>query len=643
MIGTHEDSGRAEAILSVLRAASAEYETTPRELADSLAALALTPAAETRIIDQVHRTNRDQARLRRRKHELTVLAAATRELTGTSDTTVLLERLVQQVHDMLDADVSYLSEADPGDGRLRVRTAAGVAGSRFRDLAVPTGHGLAGIVAETRTAHWVGRYDQWLSRHGDRGGTQTNRYERSLDGAFAAEGVVSLLGVPMLSGGELLGVLFVGTRDEHVFLPEQIALLTTLADHASVLLRIARKLHDLDTFARRLAEQQQADALRDQLTQAALDGDGFTRVVETLAGALDRPVAVLDAYHETVATAGPPPSASPDTVTELSVGSRHFGVLLVGGDSGLDAAEHRSVEHAGQLCTLLALKHQNAIDAEHRREGELVRDLLGAAPERRSDVERRARRFGFPHGEVAKLVLFVVPADHREHAVRVLRSTLDGAGLVGRHEDFVVVLLAGGPAGDVRSLYSGVASALATTVLAVRSATTAATLATAFDAARRTARLLTALGIDDVLAAGEDYQPYVAVFEPEDHHLRAFLDATIGLVSGHDRENGTDLMTTLRAFVHNNASPTRTARELTFHPNTILQRLARLSQVLGPDWREDERFFRISFAVRLDELVERLHGPGIARQPQPGTGRRPPGAGAAEGECGDSNVRKWLA
>ena len=80
----------------------------------------------------------------------------------------------------------------------------------------------------------------------------------------------------------------------------------------------------------------------------------------------------------------------------------------------------------------------------------------------------------------------------------------------------------------------------------------------------------------------------------------------------YDAERGTDLLGTLRAFVRSNASPTRTARALNFHTNTILQRLERLDRVLGEDWRDDERLFRIGLAVRLDDLRERLLRPSSA-------------------------------
>jgi DNA-binding PucR family transcriptional regulator len=129
----------------------------------------------------------------------------------------------------------------------------------------------------------------------------------------------------------------------------------------------------------------------------------------------------------------------------------------------------------------------------------------------------------------------------------------------------------------------------------------------------RTARLLAALEVGDAAVATDDYLPYSAVFDTDARTLRSFLDRTIGAVRRYDADRGAELAGTLRAFVHANASPTRTARALNFHTNTILQRLDRLGRILGEDWRDDEKLFRISLAVRLDELLERLQRADSAR------------------------------
>jgi len=73
-------------------------------------------------------------------------------------------------------------------------------------------------------------------------------------------------------------------------------------------------------------------------------------------------------------------------------------------------------------------------------------------------------------------------------------------------------------------------------------------------------------------------------------------------VLDHDATHGTDLTATLAAFVRNGASPTRTARAINYHSNTILARLERITALLGDRWRDDEQLYRISTAVRLDEL-----------------------------------------
>jgi len=69
-------------------------------------------------------------------------------------------------------------------------------------------------------------------------------------------------------------------------------------------------------------------------------------------------------------------------------------------------------------------------------------------------------------------------------------------------------------------------------------------------------------------------------------------------------------MSTLLGFVEANASPTRTARHLGLHPNTVLQRLDRISCLLGPQWRDPEPLFRIGVAVRLHGLARRLSSVG---------------------------------
>ncbi|AYF97880.1 helix-turn-helix domain-containing protein [Protaetiibacter intestinalis] len=596
--------------------------------------------APARAADELERLRRENTRLRRREHELSALFASARELAELRDSDAVLARLVQRAHEMMGADVTYLSEFDPASRELRVRETSGSVSAAFQQLRVPAGAGLASAIVETRAAQWVSRYADYAS----------DRHERGIDDAVSAEGLVSILGVPMLTDDEVLGVLFVADRDEHVFTPEEIALLSALADHASIVLQTARTLrelrssedetrHALESLTEHLTERDRANTVHQELVHAVLAGGGFSPVAETLSSALDRTVAIVDAGGRLIAAAGLPlPEGMVEladatraaieesrasghcvlvegvpgvhAVAALTAGPQFFGTVLLGdGDFALGAVDRRTVERAAQVGALLALQQEAVAGAEHRTQSELVAELLDAVPERRGDVERRVRRLGIDPERLDALALFVVPGEHRAGAARTLAPSFDQRALVGEYRGFVVVCYDGDTVSpDLEQLRARVARAVQRPVLAVVPPRAAGALPAAAGQALRTARLLAALGADDLTARTEDYLPYSAILDADERALAAFLDGTIGAVRRYDESRGTDLLGTLRAFVRHNASPTRTARALNFHTNTILQRLERLDAVLGEGWRDDERLFRIGLATRLDELSEQLGG-----------------------------------
>ena len=587
--------------------------------------------------EPVHDTERELIRLRRREHELSALFSSARELAELRDSDAVLARLVQRAHQMMGVDLAYLSEFDPVTHELRVRETSGSVSPSFQTLRVPPGRGLASVVVESRTAQWVADYSDY----------STDRHERGIDDAVAAEGLVSLLGVPMLTSDDVLGVLFVGNRDRKDFSPDEVALLAALADHASVILQTTQTLRDLqdseDASRRNLAdltahlvERDRANTVHQELVQAVLAGGGFAPVADTLATALGRAVAVTDAQDRVIAAAGLPlspgmldlddatraaitdsrrsghcvlvPSGGVGAVAALSAGSRHFGALILGdGDFELGAVDLRTVERAAQVGALLALQQEAVAGADHRVQSELVADLLDDVPERRSDVERRARRLGIDLHELDSLLLLAVPGDQQTTAARALSRRLDDHALVGEYRGYVVAAHSSGRRPlDADAVRRHVAGSIQQPVVAVVPRTAPDALTSAFTSAMRTARLIAALELSDLTASTDDFLPYSAIFDTDARALADFLRDTIGLVRRYDAERNADLLGTLRAFVRNNASPTRTARALNFHTNTILQRLDRLDHVLGASWRDDERMFRIGIAVRLDELRDRL-------------------------------------
>lgn len=626
-----------EAIASLLDAAYDPDLVGPTGVSDALRQLGASETDAALLADRVARTQRELSRLRRREHELTALFSSARELAELRDSDAVLARLVQRAREMMGVDLAYLSEFDPETSELRVRETSGAVSASFQQLRVPPGRGLASVVVESRTAQWAADYTAYTA----------DRHDAGIDDAVSAEGLVSLLGVPMLSSDDVLGVLFVGNREKKEFSPDEVALLSALADHASVILQTTHTLRELqvsedssrrtlESLTAHLVERDRANTVHQELVQAVLAGGGFGPVAETLASALGRAVAIIDAQENVIAAAGLPlapgmlaldepvrealaesrshghcvPVAGRGVraVSALTAGSRHFGALLLGdGAFELGAVDLRTIERAAQVGALLELQQEAASGADHRVRSELIADLLDDVPERRSDVERRARRLGVDLDALDSLLLLAVPGDQQTAAARALVRLLDDRALVGEYRGFVVAAVSGQRREiDPERLRMQIAAAVQDSVTVVVPPLAKATLPSSFLAARRTARLLAALELTDLTARVEDFLPYSAVLDTDAQGLSTFLSDTIGAVRRYDAERNADLLGTLRAFVRNNASPTRTARSLNFHTNTILQRLDRLDHVLGSGWRDDERMFRIGIAVRLDELRERL-------------------------------------
>ncbi|MEJ2861726.1 helix-turn-helix domain-containing protein [Actinomycetospora flava] len=625
------------AVLDLLDAALADPHGGAARIARSLEATDLGAEAARTIADRVAALQRELAQSRRRENELSALFTSARELAELRDVDLLLHRLVLRAHDLIGTDVTYLSVYDPDRDELRVRATAGTVTSEFERLIVPPGVGLAARVVRTRAPQWAARYDTADVPHTD-----------DIDDAVAGEGLVALLGVPMIAGGrETLGVLFAANRYEHGFRPDQVALLSAFADHAAVVLETARLLAQTtasETDARRARDRlaghveamERASVVHERLTGIVLRGGGADEVCDTLATALARPVTILDRDHHVVCGAGtdaPRTADWPDSVRDALGTSRRtgravvlregarppdievvavvqtadaaLGALLVGpGDVGIGAVETRTIERSAQITALLTLRQDALLEGEQRVRGDLVVDLLSATSTSNAELAARARAQGIDPQGLRTLVVLDVPPEHRRHALRVLSR--DPGQLAGEYLGTLVALTATtDPEKAAAELRRQVAGAVGG-VLAVAAppADALTELAARFASARNCARLLPHLGIADGAVSTVPYLPYEAVLGAADHGaITAFVDALIGPVVAWDVARGTDLVATMHHYLDEQSSPTRAARSLRVHTNTVLQRLERIDALLGDDWKEGDKRFRVSLAVRLRRIT----------------------------------------
>lgn len=641
--GERDSALTVSAVAELLKAVTAESEVDAQGISTILGAE--LPADEAVALeDQVRGLRSLLSRLRRRGQELSALFSSAQELAELRDTDALLHRLVERAHELMGTDVTYLSEFHEGSDDLRVRSTLGTVAPAFRELRVPPGMGLASKVVRTRCPQWTSVYQQ----------NQDIPHEAGIDAAVSAEGLVSLLGVPLVAGERVLGVLFAANRSEHAFSPEEIALLSAFANHAAVVLQTTWLLEQARVAAEdaeranavladNVTAMERASAVHEDLTAVVLKGGSAGGVADTLSTALDRPVSLLDrdfrevarapvetrmraagagqALTEAVRTAVEDSRSSgrcvfvggrdplPEAAVAIVAGEVFLGVVLVGhGDLELGAVEQRTIERAAQIAALLVVQQDAVAEAEDRVRGELVSDILRGDESRWPELVRRARARDVRLEELRSVVAVVLPAEARRSASAALRTAVPGC-LMGERDGVLAVLAPScEPVEVAQKVWSSLGPALEAPVLAVAGppAGSAQVLGACFEAARRCAQLLVKLDRSDDVVNAQAYEPYMAMFGAGTGDLPRFIESVIGPVLRWDEERGTDLFETLSVFADSYASPTRTARALHVHINTVAQRLERITALLGDDWREPEPLFRISVATRMHSLAQ--HG-----------------------------------
>lgn len=607
---------------------------------------------ETRAVIE-RRVQRIQAHLSqagRRRDELSALFASSRELAEQRDFDALLRSLVLRANDLLGADLTWLSEFDQATGELEVRTVCGTVSAQLDGVRVPAGEGMAGFVATQRRPHCSTRY------HVDPGFT----HDLGADSALLAEGVVSALAVPLVAGDDVIGTLFVATRTETQFHPEQIALLTAFADHGAVILQGARLLTQAralatesddsrERLARHVEEMERAHADHAELTECVLRGESTIQVAATLAGMMRREITVLD-------ESGQPIAESPDrfplegcwrhpdiasAVTESRRTGRYVPtscpgvagvVAVVAGDIPLGALliarstsrpsphQHKTLEDAARIVALLRLKQDALADAEDRVRGELLGDLVEPGPRGMHEVGARARGIDL---EGLRRIFVLSVGDRRRDALRALEQMTPRPALAAEHAGVVVAIFAeSGPvdADRVRGQVRPRIGPGGCMVVEGPALSCCEDISTAYKEARRCLAMMPALGVRDSAVTTAPYSLYLRLFEPGARDIDAFVAAVVGPLLDSDTERGTDLLNTVGAFAECNASTARTARKLHLHPNTVVQRLERVTKLLGPNWREADEFFRIQVAVRVHALRRSATGRSApaAAPPDPG-------------------------
>lgn len=570
-------------------------------------------------------------------------AALTRMLTGGE----VLQGIVTHGRQLLGCHVAWVAGLDRAAGRTSVLAADGEATDAVRAMRGDPSVGVAGKV--------IGSGAPFFSR--DYASDARFHHDPEIDTALGSEGIRGVAGVPLVSEGQVIGVLLVADRYPRVYHPWEISILSTLASHASVAIRNATifetartALTTMEEANRRVEEQSAAvrvaaDA-HEKFTLLVVRGGGIAELGPVVADALGGSVVITDQAGVVLcSTSRPPAPAVPvqpqgggtavdvrirGAIAESGAEGRSVAVPLAGGGAcrvaasvggagllgavvlctpePLGAAAVRMLERASMVVALLLLSHERRSASAHEEATRVVRALLGPHAERTAGVVERAGRLGLDLAQPFVLAALELDDVRPGQALERIAAAMKGVPrLAAELEGRLVLLAAGEDAASLRDRISGAvfsASGLRGLGAVSRPCRGArpGELSGVHQRLVRCVALLRALGRRDEIALEPEVGFYAELLrgqDPED--LELFLRGTLGRVLDRDARRKSHLAETLLAYLDAGYGAKAAAEALGIHVNTLMNRLETLAELLG-DWQGQRRGAELHVALRLWRL-----------------------------------------
>jgi GAF domain-containing protein len=447
-------------------------------------------------------------------------------------------------------------------------------------------------------------------------------------------GYRALASVPLLVDQVPVGTLNCYRTSVHDFGPDELALLTTLANQAGTALQSSRLINSL-TEQRRLLEQ--SEDIHRELTEVALRAGGVQGVAEALARLQRRPVLVTDAagvvaanapYRGVQLAAEPIPAEDmPEGIGEVPHANRVTAPVSLGRETvaqlwlpgtlaEMTELDRRALEHAAVVCALEYLRQRTAVDVEWSLRSDLLADLLSGTPA--AALSARAVALGHDLTR-AHTVVVAAPDRNVDRSVgrslvstaRAVAARCDPRPLVTSVAEDVVVLWPEAPHTDtppeaaerIRRAVKRLADGDTVTVVVGHRCSRAEDVRAAIGTARGALELARLQGADRVVTL-PDLGVYGLLLQLNDpHELVRFAEHTLGPLRKYDQRKNAQLVSTVQAYLDHGMNVGRTAAALFVHQNTVGLRLKKVEEVAGISLQQPESWLQLKVALMAADVL----------------------------------------
>jgi sugar diacid utilization regulator len=295
--------------------------------------------------------------------------------------------------------------------------------------------------------------------------------------------------------------------------------------------------------------------------------------------------------------------------------SGHAADLVAAGGETLDEEGLRLLQIGASAVAVLLASERSVAEAELRSRGEFVHALLTAGTDAPS-LGRRARALGIDLRSVRTVAVLEPGAGDPAAAARFgAHVTTAHRGWSASHAGGIVLLLPEAvdvvresvrriAAADGEAPTTGLAPVTQAGSDGHRGADAPDGIRQGYEHARQTAAVLLALDRAGTCATSEELGFYRSLFSRAGRaELAAFIRLTIGPLLDYDAAHQRDLAATLEVYLEQSRHHARTCQVMHIHSNTLYQRLDRVTEVLGPGWKDPGTALEVQVALRLGRLL----------------------------------------
>jgi sugar diacid utilization regulator/putative methionine-R-sulfoxide reductase with GAF domain len=543
----------------------------------------------------------------------------------TLDPPSLVRLVIAETTEAMGVDVCSVYLAEPGAGTLVLSATNGLSQGAVGRVRLRIGEGVTGSAAADRAPVVVDDVRSeprfcWLA------GVDQARF-------------VSMCSVPIISAGRLVGVLNVQTVVPHRFNPDEVAFMAAIAaqvagalERSGLQARLEAQVDDL----------RRSEEIHRRFTDLAQTGGGARAICAEIARQAGVPVALFDEGGGRLAPPGPDalplriaPGGEPGpredglTVLPVRAGPDVLGWLAAGaGDGPREGSPRRALEHGATILALELSRERASEEAERRRRGDAVGELLAGPPADADRLAAHAARRGFPLQQ--DMWVLVVEPDGPAAAVvlgegasaaRVLREvseaveSLRPGSIVVERGASLAILVPGAATAEEAEACARAARAAAERptdgasfscgVSGDRGGPAAlhALLEQARLAVRVGRRLRRTGGVHPYRRLGAE-RLLLAVSPASG--LADFVDEWLGPLERQEARgrSAAPLVATIEALVSVSWSPRAAARRLDVHVNTLLYRLQRARELTGRDLDDPDVRLALALALRARTLLD---------------------------------------